>query len=125
LINCAGGFGAIGTIDQIDVDEWDRTVRDNLRASSRLLNFSALLEKSPIPRIINLSGGAPSPIRFSAICLSKAAIVRLDESLPWSLPSGYALMRWRRALFRRKAHEATIAAGHWSRRIVQFQRTDD
>ena len=51
LINCAGGFGAIGSIEQIDADEWMRTVSNNL--------FGTLLAHQVFPAASRELAGAP------------------------------------------------------------------
>jgi 3-oxoacyl-[acyl-carrier protein] reductase len=84
LVNAAGIYGPIGNLWDADPDEWFKTFSVNL--------FSAfLLCRAVVPhmikarrgKIINFSGGgAASPIaRFSAYGASKAAVVRLTETL--------------------------------------------
>ncbi|MBI4445347.1 MAG: SDR family oxidoreductase [Acidobacteria bacterium] len=84
LVNCAGIYGPIGRMDEVEASEWIRAVEVNLFG-----NFYACHAILPemIQRrkgkIINLSGGgAASPLpQFSAYGASKAAIVRLTETL--------------------------------------------
>jgi NAD(P)-dependent dehydrogenase (short-subunit alcohol dehydrogenase family) len=128
LINCAGSFGAIGTIDQIDVDEWIQTVHENLGGVFMTIkHFLPLLEKSRNPQIINMSGGgafSPFP-HFSAYACSKAAIVRLTETLAVELaPRGIAINALAPGIVPTKAHEATIAAGPLRAGAGQFRRTE-
>jgi NAD(P)-dependent dehydrogenase (short-subunit alcohol dehydrogenase family) len=84
LVNNAGVYGPIGTLDEVDWDEWVRALQINLFGT-------ALMCRAVIPamrargygKIVNLSGGgatAPLP-RFSAYAASKAAVVRLTETL--------------------------------------------
>jgi 3-oxoacyl-[acyl-carrier protein] reductase len=84
LVNNAGVYGPMGALDEVDWDAWADAVRINLCGT-------ALMCRSVIPmmrargygKIINLSGGgatAPLP-RISAYAASKAAVVRLTETL--------------------------------------------
>jgi NAD(P)-dependent dehydrogenase (short-subunit alcohol dehydrogenase family) len=88
LVNNAGVYGPIGALEDVDWDEWVRAVQINLFGT-------ALMCRAAIPffrarrygKIINLSGGgatAPLP-RFSAYAASKAAVVRLTETLAGEL----------------------------------------
>jgi 3-oxoacyl-[acyl-carrier protein] reductase len=84
LVNAAGVYGPIGPIIEVDLDEWVRALEINLLGT--LFACSAALP-AMIARgggkIINFSGGgATSPLpRFSAYGVSKAAVVRLTETL--------------------------------------------
>ena len=84
LVNNAGVYGPKGPTESVDWEEWRRTLEINL--------FGILLPcRSMIPhfkargggKILNLSGGgATSPLPFiSAYAASKAAVVRLTETL--------------------------------------------
>jgi NAD(P)-dependent dehydrogenase (short-subunit alcohol dehydrogenase family) len=127
LINCAGGFGAIGAIDQIDAAEWMRTVSNNLFGSFLTIkHFLPLLANSPAPRVINLSGGgafSPFP-NYSAYACSKAALVRLTETLAIELaPHGIAINALAPGFVATRTHETTISAGPEKAGQVQFHRT--
>lgn len=84
LVNNAGVQGPIGPLAENDVEGWVRTIHINLVG-----NF--LCCKAVVPlmlrqrwgRIINLSGGGATGPRpsFSAYAASKAAVVRLTETL--------------------------------------------
>jgi 3-oxoacyl-[acyl-carrier protein] reductase len=84
LVNNAGGYGAIGPLVDNDPEKWVQTVRINLFGSffcaRAVLPFMIRQRRG---KIINLSGGgASSPLpNFSAYAASKAAIVRLTETL--------------------------------------------
>ncbi len=84
LVNNAGVYGPKGLLEETDPDEWCRAVEINLFGV-----LYACCEALPIFRrqghgkIVNLSGGgatAPLP-RITAYAASKAAVVRLTETL--------------------------------------------
>lgn len=84
LVNAAGTYGPIGRVWEIDAHEWTRTFSVNL--FGLFLLCQAVLPhmiRAGRGKIINFSGGgATSPLcRFSAYGVSKAAVVRLTETL--------------------------------------------
>lgn len=84
LVNCAGVQRPIGFILDIDSQQWLETIRINLFGT--FICTKAVLPtmiKNGKGKIINMSGGgAVSPrARFSAYSASKAAVVRLTETL--------------------------------------------
>jgi len=84
LVNNAGVYGPMGTIEQIDWNQWVDAINVNLMGTV-LMCRSVLpaLRKQSYGKIINLSGGgatAPLP-RISAYAASKAAVVRFTETL--------------------------------------------
>jgi len=84
LINCAGIQGPIGPLVENRTEEWVKTVNINLIGT--FLCCKAVLPimiKQRYGKVINLSGGGscePRP-RFSAYAVSKAAVLRLTETL--------------------------------------------
>jgi NAD(P)-dependent dehydrogenase (short-subunit alcohol dehydrogenase family) len=84
LVNCAGIQGPIGLITDIDNDRWLQSININLFGT--FLCIKAVLPvmmKNGGGKIINFSGGgsvSPRP-RFSAYSASKAAVVRLTETI--------------------------------------------
>ena len=84
LVNNAGVYGPMGRIEEVAWEEWVDAVRINLFGT-------VLMSRAAIPhfrrrgygKIVNLSGGgATGPLpRFSAYAASKAAVVRLTETL--------------------------------------------
>jgi NAD(P)-dependent dehydrogenase (short-subunit alcohol dehydrogenase family) len=84
LVNSAGILGPIGLMADNDTKYWIRTIETNLIGTflccKAVLPFMIKQHKG---KIINLSGGGaayPRP-RFSAYSASKAAVVRLTETL--------------------------------------------
>jgi len=84
LVNNAGIYGPIGPIETVDWDEWVSAVQINLFGTVLMCRaMIPTLRARGYGKIINLSGGgatAPLP-RFSAYAASKAAVVRLTETL--------------------------------------------
>jgi NAD(P)-dependent dehydrogenase (short-subunit alcohol dehydrogenase family) len=84
LVNCAGIYGPIGLVPDIDSEKWIEAINMNLYGT--FLCMKAVLPimiKNRRGKIINFSGGgavSPRP-RFSAYSASKAAVVRLTETL--------------------------------------------
>ncbi|MFC2036532.1 SDR family NAD(P)-dependent oxidoreductase [Chloroflexota bacterium] len=84
LVNNAGMQGPIGSLVENATSEWEHTVRVNLMGT--FLCCKAVLPsmiKQRWGRIVNLSGGGATSPRpyFSAYAASKAAVVRLTETL--------------------------------------------
>jgi len=84
LVNAAGILGPIGPLWEADPNAWTRAIEVNLYGT--FLCCRAILPhmvKRRQGRIINLSGGgAASPLpRLAAYAASKAAVVRLTETL--------------------------------------------
>lgn len=84
LVNNAGIIGPIGPIENIDINEWETNIKNNLFGTFHCIRtiLPHMIAKQ-YGRIINLSGGGafnPSP-NFSAYSSSKAAIIRLTETI--------------------------------------------
>ena len=84
LVNNAGVYGPKGESDKVDFQEWKRSIEINLYGTFLPCRF-AIRQMKELRRgkIINLSGGgatAPLP-RISSYAASKAAVVRLTETL--------------------------------------------
>jgi len=84
LVNNAGILGPIGPLIENDVEQWIETIKVNLTGTFLCCKaVSPIMIKQGGGKIINLSGGGaayPRP-RFSAYATSKAAVVRLTETL--------------------------------------------
>jgi NAD(P)-dependent dehydrogenase (short-subunit alcohol dehydrogenase family) len=84
LVNNAGVYGPKGESEKVDFREWARAIEINLYGTFLPCRF-AIRQMKQLGRgkIINLSGGgatAPLP-RISSYAASKAAVVRLTETL--------------------------------------------
>jgi NAD(P)-dependent dehydrogenase (short-subunit alcohol dehydrogenase family) len=84
LVNCAGLQAPIGLVTDNDTRVWLQTVNVNLGGTFLCIRaVLPVMMKKKYGKIINLSGGgavSPRP-RFSAYSASKAAVVRLTETL--------------------------------------------
>ena len=93
LINCAGGYGRLATVEDMPVEEWDRTVALNLR-SVFLVSRAAIphLKRSRAGRIINvssISGRQVTVASSPAYGSAKAAVIQLTRFLAQQLgPDG-------------------------------------
>jgi len=88
LVNNAAIQGTIGRFDEVDWNEWVRVIQVNLLGTALLCRaVIPVMKAQGSGKIINLSGGGatgPRP-RFSAYAASKAAVVRLTETLATEL----------------------------------------
>jgi len=89
LINSAGGYGRLATVEDISVEEWDRTVALNLR-SVFLVCRAAIphLKQSKAGRIINvasISGRTISSTTSPAYSASKAGVIQFTRFLAFQL----------------------------------------
>ncbi|MBI2887068.1 MAG: SDR family oxidoreductase [Chloroflexi bacterium] len=84
LVNAAGVYGPIGLITDVETEAWVRALHVNLLGTLYACQQAVpVMMRQGFGRIINFSGGgatAPLP-RFSAYGVSKAAVVRLTETL--------------------------------------------
>jgi len=84
LVNAAGTYGPIGRVWEVDAKEWVNTFSANLFGPFLLCQLVLPhMIRAGRGKIINFSGGgATSPLcRFSAYGVSKAAVVRMTETL--------------------------------------------
>lgn len=84
LVNNAGVYGPKGLIEDVDSDEWTSAIQINLFSVFFMCKWILPhMKKNNSGKIINLSGGgATTPLpRISAYAASKAAVVRLTETL--------------------------------------------
>ena len=93
LVNCAGGYGRLATVEDMPLDEWDKTIALNLR-SVFLVSRAAIphLKKSKAGRIINvasISGRTVTAASSPAYGSAKAAVIQLTRFLAQQLgPDG-------------------------------------
>lgn len=84
LVNNAGVYGPKGPLEEVDWDEWQRAVEINLFGTVHMCrSVIPLMKERRYGKIVNLSGGgatAPLP-RISAYAASKAAVVRITDTL--------------------------------------------
>jgi len=88
LVNCAGIYGPIGKIDDIDPEAFVSTININFMGTFYMCHyFIPLLKKAKRSKIVNFSGGgAASPFpNYSAYASSKAAVVRFTENIAQEL----------------------------------------
>lgn len=84
LVNNAGVYGPMGTIDTLDWQEWVSALRINLLGTAYCARRAiAIFKPRRYGKIINVSGGgATKPLPgLSAYAAAKAAVVRLTETL--------------------------------------------
>jgi len=84
LVNCAGIYGPIGKLDEINPTEFVEAININLLGTFYMCHHCIpLLKKSKRGKIVNYSGGgAASPFpNYSAYAVGKTAIVRLTENM--------------------------------------------
>ncbi len=84
LVNNAGIYGPMGTLEEVDWNAWVEALQVNLFGTALMCRaVIPTLRAQGYGKIINLSGGgatAPLP-RISAYAAAKAAVVRLTETL--------------------------------------------
>lgn len=84
LVNNAGVYGPKGAIEEVDWDEWVRAIEINLFGTVYMCRaIIPAMKAAKYGKIVNLSGGgatAPLP-RISAYAASKAAVVRMTDTL--------------------------------------------
>jgi 3-oxoacyl-[acyl-carrier protein] reductase len=84
LVNNAGVYGPMGSIDDVDWDEWKQAIAINLVGTVYCARKAVQMFKpNGYGKIIHLSGGgATNPLPgISAYAASKAAVVRFTETL--------------------------------------------
>jgi NAD(P)-dependent dehydrogenase (short-subunit alcohol dehydrogenase family) len=84
LVNNAGVYGPKGNSEEVSFADWARAIEINLYGTFLTSQYAVrLMKPRHYGKIINLSGGgATGPLpRISAYAASKAAVVRLTETL--------------------------------------------
>ena len=115
LVNNAGVLGPLGRFDEVDIDQWKQTVEVNLLGA--VITTRAVLphfRERRYGKILNVSGGgatSPRPF-FSAYAASKAALVRLTETLAGELAdTGIDVNAIAPGVLNTRMVAATVAAG--------------
>lgn len=88
LVNNAGVYGPMGSLWQTSAEEWDAALRINIQGSVYpIRTVVPYFLKKGYGKIIQISGGgATNPLpRITAYAASKAAIIRLAESVAQDL----------------------------------------
>jgi 3-oxoacyl-[acyl-carrier protein] reductase len=89
LVNCAGGYRKLLTVEEMDLEEWDRTVALNLRSVFLCCRAAiAPLKQSPAGRIINvtsISGRTVHAASSPAYGAAKAGVTQLTRFLAYEL----------------------------------------
>lgn len=92
LVNNAGIYGPMGALESVDWPAWIEALRINLFGTAQMCReLIPGLRARGYGKIINLSGGgATAPLPFlSAYAASKAAVVRLTETLALELQDAH------------------------------------
>ncbi|CAM3485889.1 3-oxoacyl-ACP reductase [Bordetella sputigena] len=89
LVNCAGGYRKLVTVEQMDLEEWERTVALNLRSVFLCCRAAiAPLKESRAGRIINvtsISGRTVHAASSPAYGAAKAGVTQLTRFLAYEL----------------------------------------
>ncbi len=92
LVNNAGVYGPMGALESVDWNAWMDALRINLFGTVQMCReLIPHLRARGYGKIVNLSGGgATAPLPFlSAYAASKAAVVRLTETLALELQDAH------------------------------------
>jgi NAD(P)-dependent dehydrogenase (short-subunit alcohol dehydrogenase family) len=115
LINCAATFGAIGKMIQTESKDWRRAIDVNLFGTYYMIKHVVPMMSAGLkPRIINFSGGGAfeATPNYSAYAVSKAAVVRLTETIAKELASlDIAVNAVAPGFVATEIHEQTIQSG--------------
>lgn len=89
LVTSAGGYGRLATVEDMPVEEWDKTVALNMRGTFLCCKTAIPhLKKSKAGRIItisSISGRTISSTTSPAYSASKAAVIQLTRFLAYTL----------------------------------------
>ena len=87
LVNNAGITGPVASVENMDMDEFDRTLAINLRGIILCMKYAIPLLKRQGGSIINMSsqlGLRAQPLR-TPYCASKSAIIAITQSVAYEL----------------------------------------
>lgn len=115
LVNCAGIYGPIGKIYQVNMDRFNEAIGTNFLGTVYMCNaFIPIMNSNGRKKVVNFSGGgAASPFpNYSAYATSKVAIVRLTENLSIELAEeGFDVNCVAPGFVITRLHQQTIDAG--------------
>lgn len=115
VVCCAGVYGPIGRIDEVDPAEFVKALQINLVGTFNICHcLIPLLRKANKGKIINYSGGGaagPFP-NYAAYAVSKAGVVRLTENMALELKAeGIDVNAIAPGFVVTRLHRETIQAG--------------
>ena len=115
VVNSAGIYGPIGTIADVDPDEWLKAIHVNLFGSFLVARAAcSRMRTSGGGRIVLLSGGgAATPFpNYTAYATSKIGVVRLVETIAIEMaPYNIEVNALAPGFVATRLHEQTLAAG--------------
>ncbi len=89
LVTSAGGYGRLASVEDMPVEEWDKTVALNLRGTFLCCKTAIPhLKKSPAGRIVtisSISGRTISSSTSPAYAAAKAGVIQLTRFLAYTL----------------------------------------
>lgn len=82
LVNAAGVYGPIGSITQVDPEEWLKAIRINLFGTFLMIQMAvSFMQKRRRGKVINFSGGGEGAYpNFSSYVAAKGGLIRLTET---------------------------------------------
>lgn len=115
LVNCAGVYGPIGKLPEIDITKFDEAIRINFLGTVYMCHaFIHIMKAASRKKIINYSGGgAATPFpHYTAYATSKIAIVRFTENLSLEMnDDGFDVNCISPGFVITRLHQDTLAAG--------------
>jgi len=115
MVNCAGIYGPIGKITQVDMQKFTEAIQINFLGTVYLCSvFAKLIKSKTRKKIVNYSGGgAATPFpNYSAYAASKIAIVRFTENLAIELEEdGFDINCVAPGFVITRLHQQTLEAG--------------
>jgi len=127
LVNCAGIYGPIGKIFQVDMRKFTEAIQINFLGTVYMCHsFIPLVKSTTRKKIINFSGGgAASPFpNYSAYATSKIAVVRFTENLSIELSDeGFDVNCVAPGFVITRLHQQTLDAGPRLATIAFYENT--
>lgn len=114
VIHCAGVYGPIGTITEVDPTAWWQAVQVNLLGTFLVARKACEVMKSSGGKLILFSGGgAATPFpRYTSYACSKIAVVRLCETLALEMADhGISVNAIAPGFVITRFHQQTVDAG--------------